>query len=40
MTTLIGQSVFTNMPDNTRGTIVVIIGIVVVLWLLALARKK
>lgn len=37
---LADQSVFTNMPDNVRGAVVVIIGVVVVLWLLALARKK
>lgn len=37
---LADQSVFTNMPDNVRGTVVVIIGIIVGLWLLALARKK
>lgn len=40
MTMLADQSVFTNMPDNTRGAVAVIIGIVLVLFLIAISRGK
>lgn len=40
MMLLTSQPALTNMPHNTRVVVVVVIGIIVVLWVLALGRKK